>query len=98
MGCSTDLKTQYISLELLSVVVHVPCAAIPLQLRHPNILAVKDSIEVQEKGQHVIYIVTEAVRPLITVLKELNLSGKHRQAARQLWALCQALRGVCVHD
>jgi hypothetical protein len=35
---------------------------------------------VQEKGQHVIYLVTEAVRPLITVLKELNLSGKHRQA------------------
>lgn len=57
-----------------------PCYCF-LQLRHPNILAFKDSIEVQEKGQHVVYLVTEAVRPLITVLKELNLSGKHRQAA-----------------
>ncbi len=57
-----------------------------LQLRHPNILAFKDSIEVQEKGQQVLYLVTEAVRPLITVLKELNLSGKHRwaQAGTQL--------------
>lgn len=58
----------------------VPVPPVSLQLRHPNILAFKDSIEVQEKGQHVIYLVTEAVRPLITVLKELNLSGKHRQA------------------
>lgn len=47
-------------------------------LRHPNILAFKDSIEVQEKGQQVLYLVTEAVRPLITVLKELDLAGKHR--------------------
>jgi len=35
---------------------------------------------VQEKGQHVVYLVTEAVRPLSTVLRELNLSGKHRYA------------------
>lgn len=50
-----------------------------MQLRHPNILAFKDSIEVQEKGQQVLYLVTEAVRPLSTVLRELNLTGKHRQ-------------------
>lgn len=56
-------------------------AVFHLQLRHPNILAFKDSIEVQEKGQHVVYLVTEAVRPLITVLKELNLAGQHRQAS-----------------
>lgn len=48
------------------------------QLRHPNILAFKDSVEVQEKGQHVLYVVTEAVRPLSTVLAELALSGQHR--------------------
>eukprot|EP00878_Enallax_costatus_P016353 GHUV01017153.1.p1 GENE.GHUV01017153.1~~GHUV01017153.1.p1 ORF type:complete len:345 (+),score=98.92 GHUV01017153.1:319-1353(+) len=47
-------------------------------LRHPNVLAFKDSIEVQERGIHVVYLVTEAVRPLATVLKELNLSGHHR--------------------
>lgn len=59
----------------------VLCAwCVTLQLRHPNILAFKDSIEVQEKGQQVVYLVTEAVRPLITVLKDLNLAGKHRQA------------------
>lgn len=49
------------------------------QLRHPNILAFKDSLEVQEKGQQVVYLVTEAVSPLSTLLKELDLSGKHRQ-------------------
>jgi hypothetical protein len=60
---------------------HQPCVpsySTLLQLRHPNILAFKDSIEVQEKGQQVLYLVTEAVRPLITVLKELHLSGQHR--------------------
>lgn len=57
------------------------CGVVHLQLRHPNVLAFKDSIEVQEKGQHVVYLVTQAVRPLITVLKELNLAGQHRQAS-----------------
>jgi SCY1-like protein 1 len=49
-----------------------------LQLRHPNVLAFKDSLEVQEKGQTVLYLVTEAVRPLAMVLQELHLSGHHR--------------------
>jgi hypothetical protein len=60
------------------------------QLRHPNILAFKDSIEVQEKGQQVLYLVTEAVRPLIAVLKELDLAGKHRQASSA--AVCAGSR------
>eukprot|EP00882_Tetradesmus_deserticola_P030191 GHRQ01033880.1.p1 GENE.GHRQ01033880.1~~GHRQ01033880.1.p1 ORF type:complete len:309 (+),score=103.12 GHRQ01033880.1:290-1216(+) len=47
-------------------------------LRHPNVLAFKDSLEVQEKGQTVLYLITGAVRPLATVLQELDLSGQHR--------------------
>lgn len=49
-------------------------------LRHPNILAYKDSVEVVEKGQTVLYLVTEAVKPLQDVFKELELTGKHRYA------------------
>ncbi|KAF5836824.1 kinase-like domain-containing protein [Dunaliella salina] len=47
-------------------------------LRHPNILAFKDSAEVQEKGATVIYLVTQPVRSLKTVLEELDLQGQHR--------------------
>jgi hypothetical protein len=50
-----------------------------VQLRHPNVLAFKDSLELQEKGQTVLYLVTEAVRPLAMVLKELDISGQHRR-------------------
>jgi SCY1-like protein 1 len=56
-----------------------------LQLRHPNVLAFKDSLEVQEKGQTVLYLVTEAVRPLAMVLQELDLSGHHRHVTA-CWA------------
>lgn len=47
-------------------------------LRHPNILAFKDSYELLEKGQTVIYLVTQAVQPLKQVLVELDLKGQHR--------------------
>lgn len=49
-----------------------------MQLRHPNILALKDSAEAQEKGATVIYLVTQPVRSLKTVLEELDLHGQHR--------------------
>jgi hypothetical protein len=49
-----------------------------VQLRHPNILAFKDSAEIQEKGATVIYMVTQPVRSLKTVLEELDLQGQHR--------------------
>lgn len=51
------------------------------QLRHPNVLSFKDTLEVQEKAGTTIYLVTEPVRPLAMVLKELDLSGQHRWAA-----------------
>lgn len=48
------------------------------QLRHPNILAYKDSIELVEKGQTTIFLITAPVKPLQQVLEELNLQGQHR--------------------
>ncbi|MEW5318095.1 MAG: hypothetical protein WDW38_009346 [Sanguina aurantia] len=47
-------------------------------LRHPNILAFRDSIEVVEKGVTVIYLVTEPVKPVKLVLDELDLRGQPR--------------------
>ena len=47
-------------------------------MRHPNILAFKDTVEVEEKGLTTIYIVTEPVKPLTTVLDELHLAGPSR--------------------
>ncbi|KXZ49263.1 hypothetical protein GPECTOR_22g856 [Gonium pectorale] len=47
-------------------------------LRHPNILAYKDSAETTEKGASVVLLVTEPVKPLKEVLKELELTGQHR--------------------
>ncbi|EFJ49788.1 hypothetical protein VOLCADRAFT_80567 [Volvox carteri f. nagariensis] len=47
-------------------------------LRHPNILAFKDSSETTEKGATAIMLVTEPVKPLKDVLKELELEGQHR--------------------
>ena len=49
-----------------------------VQLRHPNVLAFKDSAETTEKGATVIYLVTEPVQPLRLVLQELDLHGQHR--------------------
>lgn len=60
-----------------------PCRA---QLRHPNVLAFKDSVETTEKGATVIYLVTEPVKPLKLVLQELNLEGQHR-CAGWLWGV-----------
>jgi SCY1-like protein 1 len=47
-------------------------------LRHPNLLAFKASYETTEKGQAVLYIVTQAVQPLQVVLQELDLQGEHK--------------------
>jgi hypothetical protein len=52
------------------------------QLRHPNVLEYKDSLEIEagEKtgGGPVLYIVTEPVSPLNCKLNELNLQGADR--------------------
>ncbi|KAG2500649.1 hypothetical protein HYH03_001416 [Edaphochlamys debaryana] len=47
-------------------------------MRHPNLLAFKDSNEATEKGATVIQLVTEPVKPLKDVMLELGLEGQHR--------------------
>jgi len=47
-------------------------------MRHPNILAFKDTVEVEERGEVVVYLVTEPVKPLLHVIEELNLEGTQR--------------------
>jgi SCY1-like protein 1 len=51
-----------------------------MQLRHPNVLTYKDSAEVQEQGSHVVYLVTEPVKPLNVVLDELDLEQQNKYA------------------
>ncbi|EIE25277.1 ARM repeat-containing protein, partial [Coccomyxa subellipsoidea C-169] len=47
-------------------------------VRHPNVLALRDTLEVEEKGCTSIYIITEPVTPLIDVLEELDVAGPAR--------------------
>ena len=49
-----------------------------MQLRHPNVLAFKDTAEVEEKGETVIYLITEPVKPLADILEDLDISGSAR--------------------
>ncbi len=49
-----------------------------VQVRHPNVLALRDTLEVEEKGCTSIYIITEPVTPLIDVLEELDVAGPAR--------------------
>ncbi len=62
-----------------------------LQLRHPNVLAFKDTAEVEEKGETVLYLVTEPVKPLADVLEELDMEGsaRYRKVPRKLAILDQ---------
>ncbi len=53
------------------------------QLRHPNVLQFKDSVEVEaaDKGGPVtLWLVTEAVQPLSSLLNDLQLSDAQRCA------------------
>lgn len=56
-------------------------------LRHPNILAFRHSHETTEKGQAVMYVVTQAVQPLQSVLEELDLQGEQRYGASLWWRM-----------
>ncbi len=53
----------------------------PPQLRHPNLLVYKDTAEVDERGEAVIYLVTEPVKPLDEALRDLRLDGTQRCVA-----------------
>lgn len=48
-------------------------------LRHPNVLSFKDTAELDERGEIIIYLVTEPVTPLLDVLQTLDMSGPARQ-------------------
>mmetsp|Transcript_22045 Transcript_22045/g.61184 ORF Transcript_22045/g.61184 Transcript_22045/m.61184 type:complete len:774 (-) Transcript_22045:119-2440(-) len=47
-------------------------------MRHPNMLSFKDTAEVEERNETVIYIVTEPVKPLKLVLDDLALEGTQK--------------------
>ena len=47
-------------------------------MRHPNVLAFKDTLEVDEKGTIALYVITEPVAPLTEVLHELDIEGPAR--------------------
>lgn len=47
-------------------------------MRHPNVLALKDTLEVEEKGATVLYVITEPVIPLTEVLQQLDVEGLAR--------------------
>ena len=63
------------------------------QLRHPNILAFKDTVETEERGETVIYIVTEAVAPLAETMRSLKLNAVQREQYLAM-GLNQALSAV----
>lgn len=43
--------------------------------RHPGVLGFRDSVEVEEKGEAVLYLVTEPVTPLAEVLRGMAVSA-----------------------
>jgi len=53
-------------------------AILCVQLRHPNILAFKETVEIEERGETNVYIMTEAVTSLSTVLRDNDLKGPER--------------------
>ena len=63
------------------------------QLRHPHVLQFKDSVEVDgdKPGSVTLYLVTEPVQPLSTVLQELRLDGAQRCALGVCAALVRRL-------
>jgi hypothetical protein len=55
-----------------------PAARAAPQLRHPNVLSYKDSLEVPERGGVTLYLVTEPVKPLSAVMADVDLGGQHK--------------------
>ena len=53
-----------------------------MQLRHPNVLAFKYTAELEERGETVIYMVTEPVIPLVDVLDTLDVTGTARYSLK----------------
>ena len=64
-------------------------------VRHPNILSFKDSHEITERGQTIIYLITQPVQPLKMVLEELSLEGQHRREGGSGNVLPATVNFVC---
>lgn len=47
--------------------------------RHPHILSFKDMVEIDERGETAIYLITEAVTPLPVVLESIALHEQERE-------------------
>lgn len=56
----------------------LPPTLVSLQLRHPSVLTFKDTVEVEERGETVIYLMTESVTPAAEVIKTVNVKGPER--------------------
>ena len=67
-----------VSQNIISWILRLPEQCL-LQLRHPNVLSFKETIEVEERGETVLYLVTEAAEPLTTTLRSLDISNTHRE-------------------
>lgn len=53
--------------------------------RHPGVLGFKDSVEVEEKGEAVLYLITEPVTPLVEVLRGMAVSMQGWQGCTARW-------------
>ncbi|KAL4423761.1 hypothetical protein ABPG75_001062 [Micractinium tetrahymenae] len=60
-------------------------------LRHPNVLVFKDSLEVEERGEAVLYLVTEPVTPLSEVLAGMRGADREQYLCMGLSELVGAL-------
>lgn len=60
-------------------------------LRHPNVLVFKESVEVEEKGETVLYLVTEAVTPLAEVLRGMRGTDREQYLCMGLSEVVAAL-------
>ncbi|KAL4446317.1 hypothetical protein ABPG77_003124 [Micractinium sp. CCAP 211/92] len=60
-------------------------------LRHPNVLVFKDSLEVEERGETVLYLVTEQVTPLSEVLAGMRGTDREQYLCMGLSEVVSAL-------
>ena len=63
-------------------------------MRHPNLLAFRDSVELEQQGETVLYLITEPVTPLAQVLEELDIdmAAKCELCCGPLQLCCEAAR------
>lgn len=59
--------------------------------RHPGVLAFRDSAEIEERGEAVLYLVTEAVTPLAEVLRGMGGADRQQYLCMGLSSLVAAL-------